>query len=122
MTASANPDPGNKPTLEGVTAGLERERLFRIIEDLVLWENTTNEKVLQAARDEIWRSWRRTCAQNADHPRAKELFDPEKLPADGRSRAELSVLVTDINDNPSDSVDVEYLISRNSLRRIFMAF
>ena len=31
MTASANPDPGNKPTLEGVTASLERERLFRII-------------------------------------------------------------------------------------------
>ena len=24
----------------------ERQRLFRIIEDLVLWENTTNEEVL----------------------------------------------------------------------------
>ena len=36
----------------------ERQRLFRIIEDLVLWENTTNEKVLQQARDEIWQSWR----------------------------------------------------------------
>jgi len=59
----------------------ERERLFRIIEDLVLWENTTNEKVLQAARDEIWASWRRACAENADHPRAKELFDRNKLPA-----------------------------------------
>jgi putative DNA methylase len=81
MTASANPDPGPQITLEGVAAGLERERLFRIIEQLVLWENTTNEKVLQAVRNEIWRSWRRTCAQNADHPRAKELFDPEKLPA-----------------------------------------
>ena len=59
----------------------ERQRLFRIIEDLVLWENTTNEKVLQAARDEIWQSWRYTCAENADHPRAKELFDRFKLPA-----------------------------------------
>jgi putative DNA methylase len=59
----------------------ERQRLFRIIEDLVLWENTTNEKVLQAARDEIWQSWRRACAENADHPRAKELFDRKKLPA-----------------------------------------
>ena len=59
----------------------ERQRLFRIIEDLVLWENTTNEKVLQAARDEIWQSWRYTCAENADHPRAKELFDRHKLPA-----------------------------------------
>ena len=36
----------------------ERQRLFRIIEELVLWENTTNETVLEQARDEIWRSWR----------------------------------------------------------------
>jgi len=43
--------------------------------------NTTNEKVLQQARDEIWASWRYTCAENADHPRAKELFDRYKLPA-----------------------------------------
>ena len=47
----------------------------------MLWENTTNETVLQAARDEIWQSWRRACAENADHPRAKELFDRKKLPA-----------------------------------------
>ena len=59
----------------------ERQRLFRIIEQLVLWENTTNETVLQTARDEIWVSWRRTCAENAKHPRAKDLFDPNKLPA-----------------------------------------
>ncbi len=59
----------------------ERQRLFRIIEDLVRWENTTNEKVLQAARNEIWESWRRACAANADHPRAKELFNRNKLPA-----------------------------------------
>jgi putative DNA methylase len=59
----------------------ERKRLFKIIEDLVQWENTTNEAVLQAARDEIWASWRRACADNADHPRAKELFDRHKLPA-----------------------------------------
>src|SRR5438128_719009 len=59
----------------------ERERLFKIIEDLVQWENTTNERVLQAARNEIWESWRRACAENADHPRAKELFNRNKLPA-----------------------------------------
>ena len=59
----------------------ERQRLFKIIEDLVQWENTTNETVLQAARDEIWQSWRRACAENVDHPRAKELFDRHKLPA-----------------------------------------
>jgi putative DNA methylase len=59
----------------------ERKRLFRIIEELVKWENTTDEAVLQQARDEIWQSWRRACADNADHPRAKELFDRHKLPA-----------------------------------------
>jgi putative DNA methylase len=59
----------------------ERERLFRIIEELVQWENTTNEAVLEKARAEIWQSWRRACAENADHPRAKELFDRHKLPA-----------------------------------------
>jgi putative DNA methylase len=59
----------------------ERQRLFKIIEDLVKWENTNNEEVLNRAREEIWQSWRRTCAENADHPRAKELFDRNKLPA-----------------------------------------
>ena len=59
----------------------ERDRLFKIIEDLVVWENTTNERVLEKARAEIRRSWRRTCADNSDHPRAAELFDPERLPA-----------------------------------------
>ena len=58
----------------------ERQRLFKILEDLVLWENTSNEKVLQAARDEIWQSWRRACAENSTHPKAKELFDRAKLP------------------------------------------
>lgn len=62
-------------------AAIERERLFKIIEDLVLWENSNNEEVLNAARAEILRSWRETCELNKAHPRAAELFDPEKLPA-----------------------------------------
>jgi putative DNA methylase len=75
------PEPGPAPTLDEMLADQERQRLFQIIEDLVKWENTTNETVLQAARDEIWQSWRRACAENADHPRAKELFNRQKLPA-----------------------------------------
>lgn len=66
------------PTEEAQEA--ERQRLFRLIEQLVLWENTTNEDVLNQARDEIWKSWRMTCAANRDHPRAAELFNPDKLP------------------------------------------
>ena len=80
-TGADTPEPGPAPSLDDVLADQERQRLFRIIEDLVLWESTTNEAVLQAARDEIWQSWRRTCAENADHPLAKELFDRKKLPA-----------------------------------------
>ena len=74
---SANPDlfPTEKKQEK------ERQRLFRIVEELVRWENTTNETVLQKARDEIWESWRRACAENVDQPRAKELFDRNKLPA-----------------------------------------
>ena len=59
----------------------ERQRLFKIIEDLVQWENTNNEDVLKKASEEIWQSWRRACAENADHPRAKALFNRNKLPA-----------------------------------------
>ncbi len=59
----------------------ERQRLFRLIEQLVKWENTTNEDLLEQARNEIRRSWRRTCAEHRDHPEAAELFDPERLPA-----------------------------------------
>ena len=77
----AAPDPGPEPALEECAADIERERLFEIIRQLVLWENTTNETVLQQARDEIWQSWRYACAANADHPRARELFDRYKLPA-----------------------------------------
>ncbi len=61
-------------------AAIERKRLFKIIEDLVKWENTTNEEVLEPARAEIRRSWREVCELNKDHPQAAELFNPDKLP------------------------------------------
>ncbi|WP_425618992.1 DUF1156 domain-containing protein [Anatilimnocola sp. NA78] len=57
-----------------------RATLFKIIEDLVLWENTTNEAVLKPAREAIRQSWRDTCELNKNHPDAKTLFDPEKMP------------------------------------------
>ena len=59
----------------------ERRRLLDLIEELVKWENTTNEQVLEKARAVIRENWRRTCAENTGHPRADELFDPKKLPA-----------------------------------------
>ncbi len=71
--------PGEFPT--AAEQERERARLFGILERLVPWESTTDEGVLEEARGEIRRSWRRTCAANAAHPRAGELFDPERLPA-----------------------------------------
>jgi putative DNA methylase len=62
-------------------AAIERTRLFKIIEDLVLWENTSSEVVLERARAEIRRSWREECELNKDHPQAAELFNPDKLPS-----------------------------------------
>lgn len=62
-------------------AEIKREKLFQIIRDLVKWENTNNEEVLNRAREAIWESWRETCHLNRNHPQATELFNPEKLPA-----------------------------------------
>ena len=79
MVDDPSADPERFPTAEA--EGRERERLFGIIERLVKWENTSNEAVLSEARNEIRRSWRRACTDNADHPEAGELFNPERLPA-----------------------------------------
>ena len=45
----------------------ERQRLFKILEDLVVWENSNNERVLEAAKKEILKS------TNGNPP---ELLDP----------------------------------------------
>ncbi len=80
-------DPGYE-TGKGFTRGVnkkeatrERERLFDIIRELVKWENTNNEEVLERARAEIRKSWAETCELNKKHPQAAELFNPAKLPA-----------------------------------------
>ena len=49
---SSHPD--KFPTEDAVDE--ERKRLFKIIEDLVVWENSTNEAVLERARAEIRKS------------------------------------------------------------------
>jgi putative DNA methylase len=77
-------DPGYERSLgRGVNkekAKTERERLFKLIRQLVKWENTNNQQLLTQARDEIAKSWRETCELNKGHPQAAELFDPNRLP------------------------------------------
>ena len=78
-------DPGGeRGYFAGMTkaqAAAKREDLFKIIEDLVQWENTNNEAVLERARAAIRESWVETCRLNRGHPQAAELFNPDKLPA-----------------------------------------
>ena len=73
-------DPSSRPELFATEAAQykERQRLFEIIQELVKWENTTNETVLEAARAEIRESWRRTCADHADHPEADGAVRPRQ--------------------------------------------
>ncbi|WP_289048773.1 DUF1156 domain-containing protein [uncultured Psychrobacter sp.] len=74
-------DSGFKYGVNKKEAEIKREKLFDIIRDLVKWENTNNEEVLNRAREAIKESWRETCYLNRKHPQAAELFNPEELPA-----------------------------------------
>jgi len=58
LFASLVDDPSSRPEefpTEKAQAA-ERRRLFKIIEEMVLWENTNNERVMEAARKEILKS------------------------------------------------------------------
>jgi putative DNA methylase len=58
LFASLVNDPGDDP-MYGVDediAANERAKLFNLIEELVLWENSNNSRVINAARAEIARS------------------------------------------------------------------
>jgi putative DNA methylase len=110
---SANPD--LFPTV--MKQEEERQRLFRIIEDLVQWENTTNETALEAARDEIWASWQRAFTEFVNHPRAEKLFDRHKLPLfcdpfAGSGSLPLSAQWLGLESYASDSNPVAVLINK----------
>ena len=74
-------DSGFKYGVNKKEAEIKREKLFQIIRDLVKWENSNNEEVLNRAREAIKESWEEICHINRNHPQALELFNPEKLPA-----------------------------------------
>jgi putative DNA methylase len=60
--------------------GRERDRLFALIEEMVVWKNTTNEPLLERARAEIRRSWARECLGNG----------PVTALSDGQIKAKLA--------------------------------
>lgn len=58
-----------------------RRRLFDIVEQLVLWDNSANTSLFERARAEIRKSWEETCELNAKHPLSAALFNPKSFPA-----------------------------------------
>ena len=96
-------DPGSWPELFPTEEAqeAERQRLFALIRQLVTWENTTNQKLLEEVREELRASWRRTCGERREGREARSegrearresltveeiardeaLFDPDRLPA-----------------------------------------
>jgi putative DNA methylase len=57
-----------------------RDELFKLIEKLVLWDNS-HDKVLQnEVRLAIEQSWARHCEDNASHPEAAQLFNKGNMP------------------------------------------
>ena len=57
----------------------ERQRLLKLIIELVQWESTIDPNVMGRAREEIWKSWRATCARCGKNA-VQGLFDPSRLP------------------------------------------
>ena len=56
-----------KPTLKDIAIDIERQNLFSMIESLIKWENSTNQKVLEMANEKI----RKSCGENIP-----VLYDP----------------------------------------------
>lgn len=59
----------------------ERRRLFHLLESMLPWEAVSDAGILEQGRREIWKSWRRACHDNRDHPLAAQIFNPAVLPA-----------------------------------------
>ena len=73
-------DPSSWPELFPTAADQEKERLrlFRLIEDMVPWDRSSDETVFQRAEREIKASWERTCSDNQGHAEARQIFNPRQ--------------------------------------------
>lgn len=78
MVDDPSSDPERFPTEQEQTR--ERERLFRIIEEITKWENIHNKELINVARQEILSSWKRTCELQKGDSKANINYDPDILP------------------------------------------
>lgn len=75
-------DPSSHPELFPTKEAqdLERIRLFKIIEELSVWENSSKKSLFDRAYREIQRSWELTCKENEGSLEKSRLFDNKFLP------------------------------------------
>ena len=89
--ASLVDDPSGDPSLSPVEQDAERERLFRILERLVKWENSNNADVLAEARAEIDR-----CFPDGPPPILDPFAGGGSIPLEAQ-RLGLTALAGDLN-------------------------
>ncbi len=104
-------DPGSCPEEFPTPAAQarERERLRDIIRRLVLWESTTDERVLDEARKEIRRSWRRA---QAGHGSARAELPPLHDPFAGGGAIPLEAQRLGLAAHASDLNPVAVMINK----------
>jgi putative DNA methylase len=82
-------------------AGAKRAELFNLIEELVKWENTNNDRVINAARAEIARCIASYKIEQGELQKATIIFGPGKgtlhpkgpLPSDGRTATAWEIVI-----------------------------
>ena len=95
----------------------ERQRIFRIIEDLVVWKNSTNDVVLDAARLEIAKSYARgRLADSEGNERDEAVL---KIDADAKTvRAYLAEVLPPVHDPFAGGGSIPLEAQRLGLRAI----
>ena len=78
MVDDPSSHPEKFPTIE--SQNKERERLFKIIEEMTKWENLHNADKIMLARQEILKSWEYVCEKHKNEENAFEKYNPKKLP------------------------------------------
>lgn len=78
MVDDPSSDPERFPSEE--EQNKERERLFGIIEQITKWENIHDQRIMNIAKEEILKSWNRTCKEHSKDVDTTTKYIPNILP------------------------------------------
>lgn len=91
---------------------IERKRLFAVIEKIVKWENMNDNTIMQAARDEINKSWERYCEFYGGGKYNKNEFPEFHDPFAGGGGIPLEAQRLGLKSHASDLNPVAVLINK----------